>query len=404
MRLHPDDIRYEARQPAITSSDQLYEVVYRELVEELRHSLSFNEEAYVPVYPFGYDWRQPLAVTEAQLADFVDEVIDRTALLRHYHVADYRRNPKVNLVGHSMGGLIIAGYIENNTAEKVDRVATLASPFQGSFEAMVKLTTGTANMGGDIPSPREREAARVTPSLYHLLPNFETGMSLAEGADFPRQIFDTRLWQPSIIDTVIEYVRRYGIDPVTDTDSLRTAGETLFASLLRRAKDHRARLDRLNLVANGLSEDRWLCIVGVDASTRVRMTIENDDGAPYFRLRSRDRLNFWDREDNQDELNSERRLTGDGTVHFNGAVPNFLSYKSLVCVSPDDFGYWEVVDKSLIKMGGFHGILPNMNMLHRLLARYFTGADDLKHNTWGRPAPGVTRENWAPPVQPLRPK
>ena len=37
--LHPDDLRYEAIEPARVVPGQLYEVAYKELIEELRHNL-----------------------------------------------------------------------------------------------------------------------------------------------------------------------------------------------------------------------------------------------------------------------------------------------------------------------------------------------------------------------------
>ncbi|MCK4485881.1 MAG: hypothetical protein KAU38_03860 [Desulfobacterales bacterium] len=53
---------------------------------------------------FEYDWRQDCTLTADLLDRFVDEVIARTKLLPHYRDEDFR----VDLVGHSMGGLIIA--------------------------------------------------------------------------------------------------------------------------------------------------------------------------------------------------------------------------------------------------------------------------------------------------------
>jgi hypothetical protein len=90
-------------------------------------------------------------------------------------------------------------------------------------------------------------------------------------------------------------------------------------------------------------------------------------------------------------------LTGDGTVPFEGAVPSFLKEENLVCVTPDDYGYWELQDRAMTKIAGFHGILPNMNMLHRMIVRFFTNRSDYHKNTWGRRAPGVAR--WNPPIQ-----
>ena len=88
--LHPDDPRYEAQLPAVVRAGQLYEVAYKELIEELRHNLSPAADQPVPVYSFAYDWRQPLETTEAQLKAFVEEIVDRTALLPHYARDGYR--------------------------------------------------------------------------------------------------------------------------------------------------------------------------------------------------------------------------------------------------------------------------------------------------------------------------
>ena len=80
--LHPDDLkdqgtarrrRFEAVEPAQIVPDQLYEIVYKELIDELRHNLSAKEDEPVPVFPFSYDWRQPLEVIQDQLGAFIEE-------------------------------------------------------------------------------------------------------------------------------------------------------------------------------------------------------------------------------------------------------------------------------------------------------------------------------------------
>ena len=187
--LHPNDLRYEAQQPARVKPGQIFEIAYEELIDELRYNLASREEEPVPVYPFGYDWRMPLDITEKQLAAFVTEVIERTKLLKHYHRDKYQDNPKVNFFGHSMGGLVIAGYLEREGSKApVHKVVTLATPFQGSFEAVIKVATGTANLGTTPPSSREREAARLTPALYHLIPNFSHGIE-ASAPTLPNTLF-----------------------------------------------------------------------------------------------------------------------------------------------------------------------------------------------------------------------
>ena len=114
-----------------------------------------------------------------------------------------------------------------------------------------------------------------------------------------------------------------------------------------------------------------------------------------FDLSSHYRLNEW-RKDMKDP--DSWRLTGDGTVTFEAAVPNFLDISNIVCVTPEDYGYWEVGDKLAASVAGFHGILCNMDMLHRMIVRHFTGKPDPAGNTWGYPAPGVSAAQWKPPL------
>lgn len=392
--LHPDDLRYEVKEPARVIAGQIFKVAYREMIEELRHNLCTVKNQPVPVYPFAYDWRQPLDESEAQLGKFIDEVIDRTKLMRHYARAGYADNPKVNLVGHSMGGLVIAGYLQRTgSTHRVHKVATLASPFQGSFESVTKITTGTADLGDSEPSSREREAARLTPALYHLLPSFANGLTVASG--LPNTMFNPTVWQPSIVATIKHYIRLHG---------LRTQGNTqqaseLFNGLLTNAHNHRMRIDGLSLENIGLDASRWLCVVGVNSTTRVRLSVKQRRRVPYFDFRSSDRDNQWSQDDQQ-----LRRLTGDGTVPFEGAVPQFLNEQNLICVTPDDYGYWEVQDRMLSAMAGFHGILPNMDMLHRMVVAHLSGRRDRYGNIWGCPAPGVTKEIWQPAIHNLSAK
>ena len=148
--LHPKDQRYELVEPARVMSGGPFPLVYGNLIEELRDELSAKQNGKAPVFPFGYDWRLPLDRIEEALASFVPEVIDRTMQLPHYRDDDdYAANPTVNLIGHSMGGLLIAEYIERHGGALVNKVVTLATPFQGSLEAVLKLTTGTADLGDE---------------------------------------------------------------------------------------------------------------------------------------------------------------------------------------------------------------------------------------------------------------
>jgi hypothetical protein len=262
----------------------------------------------------------------------------------------------------------------------------MGAPFRGSLEAPLKITTGLANFGEDAQSASEREAARMTPALYHLLPDFAGAVDVDAG--LPTSLFDAGLWQRSVAATIARYVR----DCSRDQRDPRGQAERLFGSLLNEGKRHRERVSRLALGDAGLSESDWLCVVGVGARTRVRLRIQSDGVGPVFDLASGGRM---DEIGNADP--SIRVLTGDGTVPFLGALPPFLGSERVVCVTPDDFGYWEVGDKLLRKAAGFHGMLPKMNLVNRMAAAFLTGKK--RRGAWGRPAPGLDDpRDWAPPV------
>ena len=142
-----------------------------------------------------------------------------------------------------------------------------------------------------------------------------------------------------------------------------------------------------------LRDDDWLAIAGTDSETRVALRVGRDDeGSPRFLLSSDERRNDWDSEDQ-----AARRNTGDGTVPLAGAIPPFMDESRVVCVTPGDLGYWELRDRALSGLADFHGLVPKVNMLHRLAIRFLLGAGDPYGNTWGRRLPGV--EEWRPPLE-----
>lgn len=388
--LHPDNRKYEAIEPARVLPGQLFEIAYKQLIDELRYNLSSSDADQVPVYAFSYDWRQPLEPLRDQLHDFITEVIERTKLMKNYH-PEFAKNPKVNIVGHSMGGLIAAGYLKKyGDGSRINKVVSLGTPFQGSHEAIIKITTGTANLGTSAPSSREREAARMTPSLYYLLPHFDGALMDEAGAS--QDIFDVKVWQKSVKETIAAYIKKHSV--TNQTGNFLAHAEDTLKDMLEAARAYRESINSLELSDAGLEPDDWLCVVGVDSTTRFRVRIRNAGMDPDFEFKSADRENLW----GQSGKDKERESTGDGTVPYQGALPKFIDAKKLVCVTPDDFGSWEIQDIALTKLAGFHGIMPNMNMLHRLIVRFFTNRLDDHGNTWGRRPPGIAPKDWAPPL------
>lgn len=416
IQLHPDDPRWEQREPARVRADAVFGFPYGDLVKELRHDLSVAADEAVPVYPFAYDWRQPLDAVEADLAAFVEEVVSRTALLRHYHAAGYTaRRGQVDLVGHSMGGLVIAGYLQRTEGKRVRKVATLGTPFRGSFEAALKVVTGQAELPGDSAS-REREAARLTPSLYHLLPRYRGAVTADPGLGV--DLFRAATWQRSVVRTLAEQIRLHGLEGAgKDAEALLPAARELLQRLLIQASEHRTRVGRLSLPATGLTRDDWLAVVGLGEETRVHLHITvGPDGGPWFDLRSADRMSGYPSgsADGKGDPRARPVDTGDGTVPYEAAVPSFLGPENVVGLTGADFGYWELRDRLLARgvagrHASLHSLLPAMNVVQKLVACHLkgeAGGQGTAHGgVWGRRAPDVAPDSaWKPPLEGLREK
>lgn len=405
--LHPNDLRYERQEPARVLPERLFAIPYDDLVNELRHNLSPAQDQPVPVYPLAYDWRLPLAETERLLGDMIDEVIGRTRLLRHYHAAGYGDDPRVDLVGHSMGGLLIAGYLADTRDRRVRKVATMGTPYRGSLEAVVKVAMGTADLGIDESGSREREAARLTPALYHLLPSFDD--IIISDDDVADDFFDAYAWQRGVIDTIAEYIRIYGLDAPRAKVARQHAARDLLQAILDDARQHRHAVEGLDLDGVGMTGNDWLTIVGIGQTTRTQMRVEMRNTGPFFDLRARERKNGWPTPVTGPDgvVTAHPWDTGDGTVPYRGARAAFVDTASVVALSPGDFGYWELRDRALSATVGLHGMLPAMNVVQKLIVAFLKGAagepGTAHEGIWGRPPPDLEPDQeWAPPIRGLR--
>ena len=409
--MHPDDPGLEQVQPSRVLPDEGFSIPYDELVEELRHDLTHREDEPRPVFLWGYDWRRPLDELADEFRRFCDEVAARTALLRHYARDGYTAaDGRVDVVGHSMGGLVVTGYLAKNpNRHRVRKVVTLATPFGGSFEAVIKILVGTSGLDGGGPSSRERETARMTPALYHLLPENRGAdpVVLVDG-DLPDSLFDADLWQHGVIETLAEHIRLRGVDPPRKKADRLAAARTLLQDLLDRAAKFRKKVRDFRLDRAGLAEDDWLAVVGVGSKTRLRIQVE-DGGAsgPWFELSSVHRRNGYPMPETRVEggasvVVSRLHDTGDGTVPYWASVPSFIPRNRLVAMSTDDIGYWEVLNRILEGPAtNLHGILPRMTRVIKLTGRFLdseTGQRASAHpGIRGRRAPDALSETWDPP-------
>ena len=390
LSMHPDDPRYEAVEPARVAPGRLLGLVYDDLVRALRHDLSPRRDEPTPVFAFPYDWRQPLADSAERLGLFLEEVLDRTRLLKHYK--GWRRDrQRVDLVGHSMGGLVIAEHLHAaGRRARVRKVATLGTPFLGSVEAVAKLCRGDGSLGGEEPVSREREAARSTPSIYQLLPSYAGAVQGEDGEPGDFDLFDPACWQGSLVASLSEYVRLHSVRGVDSPDEVARAARRLFRNLLDGAREHRGRVRRLSLRRAELEAPDWLAVAGAGEATRVAFEIRFDRrGRKRFRIGDRGVDDFPD-----------SRESGDGSVPLASAVPPCLGAEQVVVVTPEELGFQEVRDRALGHFTGLHALLPNVNVVQRLVIKHLRPG--FRGPVSGHPLPGVARRDWRPPVAGLR--
>ncbi len=399
---------YEALGPSRLTASHAVKLIYGELVELLRKDLPERGEAPVPAYVFSYDWRQDNRLTAARLGDFIAEVIDRANLLRRYS----GRCQAVDLVGHSMGGLVIAAclaggkHLSSTGRPQVRRVVTLGTPYLGAADALAKFATGESEIVGQ-RRHTEREIARLTPSVYQLLPLYERAFyDTPSGRQL--DLFDVANWQPSIVDSIALSIQESttraelaAVGAVADSRRL-TAAVTLLDKRLKACRDLHLLIDDLDPDDVLLEENGWLPVVGIDEKTRFAAGLsERTDPNTQ---RTRKEFDFLIADSDYDgtsrpaEFRDARLRLGDGVVPLHGAVPKWMKRERVVCVAERDFGgLFNLEDIFLRKFTSLHCALPLMNLAQRWVLSFLKGRR--WGELWGRPLPDVAKNDWRSPVQ-----
>lgn len=148
-------------------------------------------------YVFLYDWRQDNVRSAAQLGQFIDQV--RT---------DHGNpNLKVDIIAHSMGGLIARYFLrfgsedvlDNNRlqvtlagADRVRRIILLGTPNLGSAQALHAFIVGKKIGLRRLPT----EVLASMPSVYQTFPHaLQDWLVTSKGQPLYRDLFDTRVWR-----------------------------------------------------------------------------------------------------------------------------------------------------------------------------------------------------------------
>jgi len=129
--------------------------------------------------PFYYDWRKQVTENGNKFSDFIN--------------ANVNPNEKVDLVGHSMGGLVERAYLESQGNSKVDSYYSAGSPHKGVVMAY------PAWSGGDVWSDNILTSI-ATILLLHRCPNFSQN---------PRQMIQNIIPSTQNVLPTFDYLKNF---------------------------------------------------------------------------------------------------------------------------------------------------------------------------------------------------
>lgn len=237
------------------------------------------------LYTFVYDWRQDNVESARKLADLVDQIR-----------VDYG-NPdlKVDIVAHSMGGLITRYYMRYGRVDvtndndfpvnmyggdRVRRVILLGTPNLGSVKMMNGFITGI-----QLGLKRINQETLLTmPSLYHLFPHpLNNWIVTAEGKKLDRDLFDVNTWrsfQWAIFDPKVRERIKSEYENKEDAEEYIKTLEVYFDKTLERARRF-----VWSLTVPLPEEHPLLIVFGGDCHlTPARIVVEEVEGESMVRM------------------------------------------------------------------------------------------------------------------------
>lgn len=238
------------------------------------------------LYVFAYDWRRD----NFEAARALDRLIEQI------RIDHGRPDLQVDIVAHSMGGLIARYYLRYGGVDVLDsndfprnyrgagrvrRIALLGTPNLGSVESLHSFIVGRRLGLGVVKT----ETLATFPSLFELFPHPLNDWIIADsGVVLDRDVFDIELWrrfQWSIFDPKVRarIARRFA-DPAAAQAHLQVL-ERHFARTLERARRF------VWSLTVPLAQSPWeMLVFGGDCDlTPARILVEEVQGESIVRLR-----------------------------------------------------------------------------------------------------------------------
>jgi len=198
-------------------------------------------------------------------------------------------NEKVNLVGHSMGGLLARAYSQRFGTEKINKIVTVASPHSGALKAY------EAWEGAKIVDPQRITWADIAMDLVLYI----------NSVRYPTRVSAIRDYAPSIKSLLptFDYLKKYSDHSIISSSQLHQQND-LFNVLNQ------------NLATNDSVKSILTTVGGQSVNTAEYFEIDNPGWIDSL-------LGYW--EDGEPK-NTEKTIEGDNTVLLKSShLPNINS-------------------------------------------------------------------------------
>jgi hypothetical protein len=148
----------------ITTGDIIREVsvlryskdFFKGLINSLESAHYQAEESY---FVFPYDWRLNLEDSKIKLQQKID------------YIKNYTGSSKVDVIAHSMGGLLVEDYINSFGKDNINKLIFIGTPHLGAPKAGKVLVDGDRFGIPWLEEDRIRDLALNSPSIHELLPS-----------------------------------------------------------------------------------------------------------------------------------------------------------------------------------------------------------------------------------------
>ena len=265
---------------------------YRDETIELAMSGPVNQGEHFTCFQYAYDWRRDISEQAVILHERV--VHAQQSAMEGF---DLDAPPRVDIVAHSMGGLVLRYYLRYGTqqlpedgslpelnwagAEHIERAIIIGTPSAGSVLSLTQLVEGVNYVGLITPTYRPAVLGSM-PSIYQLLPRVRHQRVVDEATGEPIDFLDAEVWKQNgwgLADPDDAKTRRWLLPDVEDAAERDAIAYEHLEKCLARAKQTFAALDappankpeHLRMVLYAGDVDETPDVISVDAKGRLKI-------------------------------------------------------------------------------------------------------------------------------------